>query len=417
MTTFTTTRRSVLAGLAGGAATLALGRPALAQKAPIRIGIMQTLGGALGVIGTAHLNGAQLAVDQINAAGGIGGNQVELVVRDNKLSADAAVAHLREFAGMGINIVIGDGFSSVNLATVPLLEELGLVMTSPSTVLMRFTHEDFTPNFFRSGPNAFMQFGGQTRILARDYPKVLRWGAIQLDNAGFAESYQMSAKTMVKNYKEIAGADVELVEPVLAKVGSTDFRTQINQLMSQGLDGLIVALAGADAVTFLRQAKPFGLLDSLKAVCDQNLNVNAGPLLKQDLPKGFLTPTYWYPTPYADLPLVQDYQKRWKEKTGADQIDPFSTNTHTGMSGLAAAIAKAGSTGTAEVIKALEGTEFASLHGPIRFRAEDHQLMIPSGYLEVVPAKSEAGYENARYIVVPAADAIEPPAPGQAFQL
>jgi branched-chain amino acid transport system substrate-binding protein len=418
MTRMKLSRRTVLGGLAASATVLSGSyRGARAQSGPIKIGIMQSLGGALGVIGNAHLTGTQIAIDQVNAAGGINGRQLTLEVRDNKFSPDAAVTNLREFAGSGINIVIGDGFSSINLATVPLLKDLGVLMVSPSTVLMRFTHEDFSPNFFRSGPNAYMQFNGQTVLLAKDFPNVKRWGAIQLDNAGFAESYDMSAATMKKNYKTIAKTDVELIEPVLVKAGATDFRTAVNKLMSQNLDGIIIALAGGDAVSFMKQAKPFGLLESLKAVCDQNLNITAGPLLKQDLPKGFITPIYWYASAFADLPMAIDYGKRWTEKTNQKVVDPFSTNTHTGMTGLAAAMKLAKSTETGAVATALAGLEFDSLHGKISFRKEDHQLMMSPGFLEVAPSTNADGYENKRYVRIPVDQAIEPASPGKAFTL
>src|ERR1700704_4976699 len=96
------TRRKVVGGLVA-AAGLASMRPVKSQSGAIRIGCISTMTGSLVDVGRPHVQGPKMAVNQINQAGGIGGRQLELILRDTKFSASDAVGIIREFAGDGIN--------------------------------------------------------------------------------------------------------------------------------------------------------------------------------------------------------------------------------------------------------------------------------------------------------------------------
>jgi branched-chain amino acid transport system substrate-binding protein len=93
------TRRHVLQLGAAGASALALPQLALAQSGPLRIGLITPLSGPQEFIGTYVKNGAEVAVDQINKAGGILGRQVALEIRDDKANPAAALAAARELLG------------------------------------------------------------------------------------------------------------------------------------------------------------------------------------------------------------------------------------------------------------------------------------------------------------------------------
>lgn len=412
-------RRQLLGTMAAGAGLAAVGAPmrARAQGAPIQIGVIQTVSGPLGSIGQAHIDGLNIGVAQLNAAGGIGGRPVEIVVRDAKMSAADGVSIMREFVGSGIKLVIGEAFTSVNLATVPLLDELGVMMISPTTIDMSFTHESYTPNFFRCGPNAYMQYNGETNLMAQEFPELTRWGGVQLDTAGNHANYAMIRETLKRNYMERNGVEIEVLDPVLTKYGATDYRTAVNKLASMGLQGLITALAGPDCVTFLKQAKPFGLLEQVGAVADNNLNVGAGPALGRDIPNNFYTHCYWYPSAFEHVPMSVEFHEAYKAAKGTDVVDPYATTAHTALMGFAKGIADAGSTDPKAVSAALEGQQFDSVFGAISFRKEDHQLMLAPGYLEYAPADTEAGFEIKRYIQIPVEQAIEPANPGVPFAL
>jgi branched-chain amino acid transport system substrate-binding protein len=408
-------RRQAVGGLLAGSAITLSGR-AWAQANPIRIGAIQTLTGALADVGKPHRSGAQVAVDQANKAGGIDGRKIELVVRDSKFSPAEAVASLRELTGNGVNLLLGEAFTHVNLATVPLLKDLNALAVGPSVIAMEFTKEQFSRNFFRSGPNAYMQFNGLTTLMAKKYPNVTRWGGIQLDNAGFKFAWDMSTALLKVNYQKHAGKQIEILDPVLAKPGASDYRVQINQLVGQNLQGLLNMTAGGDAINFLQQARPFGLLSSVKAIADNALNVTAAAL-KRNMPDNFWTPCMWQPEPYKEYAASRAFYTDYVALTGETLINPFAANAHTGVTGIIAAIRAAKSTETDKVIAALEGMSFDSAHGRIKFRKEDHQLEFDTGYLRLGPQEAEPGWKMVDFVRIPAADSIEPPTPGKKFEL
>ena len=373
--------------------------------------------GSLADIGKAHVLGAQLAVKQLNAAGGVNGRQVELVVRDTKFSPADAVTALRELVGSGINMIIGEAFTHINLATQPLMPQLNAILVSPTTIAMELTHEMFHRNFFRSGPNAYMQYSGQTVLMAKQNPNVLRWGAIQADNAGFKVGYEMMSATMKQNYKKFAGKTIEVLDPVLVKPGATDFRTQINQLSGQQLQGLILMLGGGEAVSFLKQARPFGLVQSMKAVADNNLNVSAGPSLKADMPENFVTSCMWQIEAYKQYPLAASFAAAWLAETKDPVVNPYAANAHTAVMSCAGAMKAAPGGDTAGLIAALETITFDSVYGPLSYRREDHQLRVDPGYMELGPQAADPGWRMVKFVRVPFAEAAEPPTPGKAFTL
>jgi branched-chain amino acid transport system substrate-binding protein len=407
-------RRSAVGGLLASTLAAPMVR---GQGAPIRIGCMQTLSGSLADIGKAHLLGAQIAVKQVNAAGGIDGRQIELVVRDPKFSPAEGVTHLRELAGSGHNLIVGEAFSHINLATAPLAPQLNVVLSSPSTILMQLTKELYNRNFFRVGPNSYMQYNGETTLMARQYPDVIRWGGVQNDSAGFKEGWDFMTSTMKVNYKKYANKDVTILDPVLAKPGTTDFRTAINQLGGQNLQGFICMLAGGEAITFLKQAKPFGLLQSVKAVADNALGVLAGSGLKQDVPENFVTSLHWYEDAYKQYPLVADFAKAWKEEMKEPYVNHFSAFGHTAVMGYVGAIKAAKATTTEAVIGALETITFDSVFGPISYRKEDHQLKVGPGYMQFGPQAAEPGFRHVKFTRIAPEDAMEPATPGVAFKL
>src|SRR5205814_8768025 len=88
-------RRTFL-GAAAGTFAVARGFPAIAQNAPLRIGCVTTLSGAAGILGRPQRLGMELAARRLNAAGGILGRQVEIIVRDDQSRPNDAVAAVRE---------------------------------------------------------------------------------------------------------------------------------------------------------------------------------------------------------------------------------------------------------------------------------------------------------------------------------
>ena len=148
------TRRHVLAGSAASAVALASGfpRPAIAASDPIRIGFLPALTGPSSSTGVAINRGTELAVEEINNAGGVNGRKVELVVRDTQSDPTKAVNGVAELVNrQKVNVVYGPLNSGEALAATPLLARDGAVQLHPCFV-DSLTDPKKYPLCFRNAP-------------------------------------------------------------------------------------------------------------------------------------------------------------------------------------------------------------------------------------------------------------------------
>jgi branched-chain amino acid transport system substrate-binding protein len=129
------TRRQALASAAAAALAGGIAKPAIAAKEPILIGYLPALTGPSSSTGIGMNRGTQLAVQEINAAGGIDGRQIELVVRETQSDPMKAVNGAAELSrAQKVSIVLGPGNSGEALATVPLLAKMNVPQVHPCWV-------------------------------------------------------------------------------------------------------------------------------------------------------------------------------------------------------------------------------------------------------------------------------------------
>ena len=101
------------------------------QTAPYRIGVLESLTSAGETYGTVAQQSKQMALDEINAAGGINGRMLELVVEDSKCSAQDAITAYNKLTNVdGIKIILGTSCSGAMLGVAPLAEKDGVVLFS-----------------------------------------------------------------------------------------------------------------------------------------------------------------------------------------------------------------------------------------------------------------------------------------------
>ena len=100
-------------------------------RKPMRIGFLGGLTGRVADLGIGGRNGVQLAVDDLNAAGGVDGRPIELLSRDDEQNSETARARLSELFDSGVELVVGPMTSSVAAAILPLANERGVPLVSP----------------------------------------------------------------------------------------------------------------------------------------------------------------------------------------------------------------------------------------------------------------------------------------------
>ncbi len=421
-----TSRRTLLGAAASLAAGMATGRT-MAQRptpGPVRIGCLVALTGAQEVIGRPILDGAQIAADQINQAGGVLGRPVEIVPFDIHADPKAAVAGARELTGLGINLLCGVLSSEVGLALAPLLQPANAVLITCAAASEKLTHEAFTPNLFRVSDQTYMRNRAQARLMAERYPGVTRWGAIIPDVEYGRSAYASFRAGLLEAYPAIAKCSPELVEPVVARFGETDFRQQLAALKAGGAEGLFIAIYGDDAISFYRQSHLAGLMRGVKVLADATNEFLVPLSLGTGTPEHLWLGMSWYYGAYQKLPMGKKLYDDYVKRTGNGLPLGFLCAGHSAVYAYAAAIRKAGGTDTKPVVAALEGLTFDTAKGKVTLRPEDHQAICDVNFIrikasEVEPTMdildySRSDVEVAEFVRYDGASVIEPPTPGKA---
>src|SRR3977135_1697133 len=146
------TRRQALASAGAAALASALAKPAIAAKEPIMIGYLPALTGPSSSTGIGINRGIQLAVQEINAAGGIDGRQIELITRDTQSDPTKAVNGAAELTrGQKVSVVFGPVNSGESLAVTPLLARTNTPQVHPCWV-DSLTDPQKYPMCFRNAP-------------------------------------------------------------------------------------------------------------------------------------------------------------------------------------------------------------------------------------------------------------------------
>src|SRR6201994_998535 len=148
------TRRQALATAASAAFASTLARPAIAAKEPIRMGYLPALTGPSSSRGIGINRGTELAVKEINAAGGIDGRQIELIVRDTQSEPTKAVNGAAELThSEKVSVIFGPLNSGESLAVVPLLAKANMPQIHPCWV-DSLTDPKKYPMCFRNAPRS-----------------------------------------------------------------------------------------------------------------------------------------------------------------------------------------------------------------------------------------------------------------------
>lgn len=409
-------RRQFIGGALSATALSGLPLPAYAQKGPIRIGCITSLVGGYSQFGEAHARGMQIAAEMINGSGGINGRQVEIIVRDDGLKPDIGVATARELAGAGVRVFAGVLSSGVALALSGIMEELDSVFLNAASHGNNLTHQDFRRNYFRVTDYSAMRIGAGAHLMAQRYPDARVWGSIAPDIEIGRSVMEVHNFRLPEAYRKLHNASVELKETNWVKFGATSFRNEITRLISQGVDGLVIGVGGADETTFLQQAGQLGLTQRLKGMYTSGSEFVAPVALKNRLPKNFWSGFHWYYGSYPDNPIAKRVVDTFRAKGFGKHPDGFVGMAHTAVLAVAAAMKNGAGDSAKELVPALEGLTFDSVKGRITLRKEDHQAICDVNYALIGPSGNEEGWEVVDHARVEGASFAGKPTPGVALK-
>jgi branched-chain amino acid transport system substrate-binding protein len=345
-----------------GACALGLAAPASAQQT-IRIGELNSYKAQPAFL-EPYKKGMELAVDEINAAGGVLGKKLEVISRDDGGNPGDAVRVAEELVTReGVNVIAGTFLSNIGLAVTEFAGKNKVFFLAAEPLTDKITWQNGNRYTFRLRCSTYMQ-------VAMLMPDVLaakkkRW-ALVYPNFEYGQSAAAAFKEMIKAKQP----DVEFVTEQAPPLGKVDAGAVVQAIDDAKPDGIFNVLFGADFAKLVREGSTRGVFkDRMVASLLSGEPEYIDPL-RDEAPVGWLVTGYpWYAiaTPEHQAFLAA-YQKRVGDYPRLGSVVGYVT-----IKSLAAGIAKAGSTDTEALIAAFKGLKVDSPFGPFSYRASDHQ--------------------------------------------
>src|SRR5208337_2018014 len=225
------TRRQALASAGAAVAASSLAKPAIAAKDPIPVGYLPALTGPSSSTGIGINRGIQLAVQEINAAGGIDGRQIELISRDTQSDPTKAVNGAAELTrGQKVSVVFGPVNSGESLAVVPLLARTNTPQVHPCWV-DSLTDTQKYPMCFRNGPTN-QQIGGAANHYVVEVLK-RRKVAVVSDTTGYGTASVNAYVPMLK------AKGAEVVYQGNTDASNPDLKPELLRMQSAGAQAIM----------------------------------------------------------------------------------------------------------------------------------------------------------------------------------
>lgn len=345
--------------------------PAASGAEPIKLGFVYIMSGPFAAYGQFAKQGAELAMDEINAAGGILGRQVEGVFEDSTGKPDVALRAIRKLVFQEkVDCLIGLDSSGVAKSVVPSIPQMKtpLIITHAATpdvtgsVCNRYT--------FRIALNLSQNIKTAARIAAESGAK--KWTTIGPDYAFGHQSWEYFQKYLAAENPaaEFLPGDQVAFPPFK----TTDFSPYITKVMGSKPDGVLISLWGGNLIDFVRQGSEMGFFDGeMTVLMTLGAATEVLTALGDRMPEGVWVGTrYWFLA--NDSKVNQDFIKAYH-----DRFNNYpSYNAHGAYAAITAYKAAAEKAGTAEadgVIEALSGLTVEVPVGTVTLRPGDHQAV------------------------------------------
>lgn len=347
---------SLLAGLVAG--------PALAAE-PIKIGVDTPLSGTYAPIGQQVRWGLELATKEVNAAGGIAGREIRLIVEDEEANPAVAVQKADKlFQVDKVDFLTGTVNSGSTLAVGQLAERANKLMATTVSFADSITTDKCSPNVFRVNARAGQQSAALAAWLVKEKsnPKVYFLGP----------DYEMGRSTVAAFQKGVTARGGTSLGEVFAPLDSKDYTQYFGQIRSTRPQVLYTSTAGNDTVRLLTQMQDFGLLNNLTVVGASGTVTSQNVAAIGSAADGFATGVGY--SPQIDTPENKRFVEAFR---AAYKVDPdlYGADSYSLIYFYKAAVEKAGSTETDKVRTAMRDLTWMTPQGEKTMRAGDHQAV------------------------------------------
>jgi branched-chain amino acid transport system substrate-binding protein len=352
--------------------------PAAAQDT-IRIGVTQPLTGAFAASGNYVAQGAKIAEDEINKAGGVLGKKIELIIEDNKSNPTEAVATAEKLIVRDkVPVMMGAWSSTLTLAVMPKLEEYKVPMLVETSSSGKITTSG-NPYIFRISPTSQME--------AKAFAPLFKTMAIK--KAAFLSTNNDFGLGAAKEFAEVAekeGVQISAKETMDPK--ATDFSAQLAKIKASGADTVFVTTAVEQATLILKQAKDqqvsARIITTGGSVSPDQLIAQAGDAANGSYHLVFFTP--WFPEAVKNPDVAKKFVALWNDRKHNVGGLTEGFRGWDGIHTIVAAIKAAGKAESEAITKALWNVKVQGINGDIAFikqgpAGKESAQNVPSVYL------------------------------------
>jgi branched-chain amino acid transport system substrate-binding protein len=385
-------------------AVMVLGAVPAAAQGPIRIGEINSFSGIGAPFTGPYRSAVEMAVDEVNAKGGVLGRKVEVIFRDDKGQPAEAVKHAQELiASEKVALISGTFLSNVGLAVSDWARQNKSLFVAAEPLTEAITWSKGHDYVVRVRPNTYEQ--GRMLAEKAGRMKYAKWATIG-PNYEYGKRAWETFRDRLKELKP----DVQVVGEQWPTLGKIDASAEVGAILARNPDALYVSLFGSDWLAFVREAQKRGLFQKMFVVGILLGEPEYIDPLKTEAPEGMLVTGYpWYD---VAIPAHKEFVARFVKKTDKNPVLGSLVGYVTYLS-IFEAIRKAGSTDTDKLVAAFRDLKVETPIGPITYRAVDGQSTLGAwvGTTKVDAKRGVGVMVNHEYIpgekVLPSADDVK----------
>jgi branched-chain amino acid transport system substrate-binding protein len=368
-------RRSTLALMGAGAMSVAAPWVARAQAKTIKIGMPTILSGRVAQLGTSSRNAVLLEVEKVNAAGGLAGRQIEMVIRDSKGQPQEAARVARELVNTdGCEWLIDGEASSGSFAVHEVARDLGVLCVHTCSEASSLTADpkQHIPNAFRcvrQGIHDSIVGGSYAASIAKT-KGLKRWATCSPDYA-----YGRDTTGEFTLYLKRFAPDVEIISESWPKLFQPDYTEVVTKILQAKPQALYSCLWGGDLTSYIDQANIYAMFSQMEVFAVNMADYTALTVVK-NLPKGIHSGNRYiktFPTTPENAAWGDAYKAKYNEYP-----TNWSWQNATAVMFLSEAAKKANSTDGKKIAEVLKGLTIKcpfGADGTVTMRGDDHTLV------------------------------------------
>src|SRR5271157_895050 len=338
---------------------------AVAQEKIIKIGSMFPMTGRAGLYGLDSVDGAEMAIDEINSKGGVAGYKIEFINTDDKSKPDYAVRVAKRYIDEDkVHFLFGVVSSAVGLALTEVSKQNKKIFIGTDHASTQLTVDKFQPYYFRVSNNTFQSMAAGALYL-KELKQSKPWETVAYIGPDYAYGHDQWDE--LKYNLDRMGIKYKVVGEYWPKLYAPDYTAYITSIIKDKPDVLVCGLWGGDTVAFIKQSTPYGLFTkTLFCSPDAGGNYEVMSATGAELPLGLVLSARHHNN-WPETQANKDYVQKFFKRTG--RYPTYAAEgAYSGILAIAQAVGKVGNPDDTEaLVKALEGMKISLPEDPEGF--------------------------------------------------